>query len=713
MILVWIFMMISLTYGQTTSESGLGVVDIIKMKALNSKEGVPGEIIAKDMNPVVNTTFEDECPGDKKEDDKKKELVLIFTGEINTKSEVKVNGKRVDLPDLEYFDSSSPEYKDLFSKSSDKIWGLANALGQQNQVDEITNLGILLVLGASQMYVPDKVNDKDYNASVNQIMADKIKALNLNRDQQIQLIASMSEVLYANYNDPRNVTPQSDNDPRYWTAQAHGVFSQSPNSGGVCDDISFLGCQLYSALNPKEDCLTMHSSGYGGTQHFVMMLGSQGTRNYTTINGNYIEKTQGSNYISMDPASPTGADGGINIRLNGIVDGKHKSFSVLKNEYGQWMQKVMQQPGAPGSTIVSDIDGALLQNLGAAFEKHKSSENEKYETTKKYGVNHGVLSNGTQMVAVYALIDKTTPKKKVGIGVGYNFGSLNKSGVNFSGTDIYLQDTLKWNYQVKYENDLHRIHLNPYFGIGNIHKFSHGNSEIKLHYLNGVYANFLLGYQGIEQNSTLTETLKNPQGEIIDQVINQDNQSYGGIIFDGNLGLSQKVSLDISNKKGTDVKVGMQFTQELGPSDWNRVHGLRSNFFEGIKKMTFFLNRVELKGQVDQKINDKKTLMAGVQYLGTNVGQNLFTQLGFKFQIPKDMELYILTGYGAELGGYKTNQNYLPVSNNSGISFKAGVVSPGGLSVGAGVRYDQNSVQPVSTQLNATIPIRSKKKKKP
>jgi hypothetical protein len=186
-----------------------------------------------------------------------------------------------------------------------------------------------------------------------------------------------------------------------------------------------------------------------------------------------------------------------------------------------------------------------------------------------------------------------------------------------------------------------------------------------------------------------------------------------GRLWDMSKGNWQKVNLDISNKKGTEVKLGMQLTQELGPSDWNRVHGLRSNFFQGMKNMTFFLNRVELNGRVDQKINDKKTLMAGVQYLGTNVGQNLLTQLGFKFQIPKDMQIYILTGYGKEFGGFKTNQNYLPISNNSGISLKTGVQSPSGLNVGAGVRYDQNSVQPLSTQIQAIIPIKAKKKKKP
>jgi hypothetical protein len=301
---------------------------------------------------------------------------------------------------------------------------LAIAQAEGNTLDVIPNFGALLLVGASQMYQADKVNDIDYNNQVNQMMAEKIRAMNFSHDQIVQLIASISNSLYDNYNDPRNVTPQADNNPRYWTSQASGLFTQDNNRGGVCDDISFLGCQLYQAVKPGEDCLTMHASGAGGSQHFVMLLGNKGTRDYTTINGGYVENAKGLNYLSMDPASPMGADGGINVRLNRVKDGKHESIAVIKNEYGQWMEKVMDQEGKPGSSVVKDLDGLVLQNLGAAFEKNQKQIEESKNSSVKYGVNQGMLSNGTQMVAVYALIDKTTSKKKVGIGLGYNFSQF-------------------------------------------------------------------------------------------------------------------------------------------------------------------------------------------------------------------------------------------------------------------------------------------------
>ena len=141
---------------------------------------------------------------------------------------------------------------------------------------------------------------------------------------------------------------------------------------------------------------------------------------------------------------------------------------------------------------------------------------------------------------------------------------------------------------------------------------------------------------------------------------------------------------------------------------------MRTDFLGAMKNMTFFLNRVELSAQGKQKVQENKSLLGGVQYLGSNVGQNLLTQIGLEFNIPREMKVYIMTGYGAEFRGYKTHQNYLPVSNNSGLSLKAGVRSGRGPQVGAGIRYDRKSSAPFSGQVNAVVPLRvhSKKQKK-
>lgn len=694
------------------------LIDQVKIKAMESPEGVTGDVIAKDMNPALNPGPEDpNCLTDSEKKDKDKELVLIFTGEINSRPTLNINGKSIDSPDLSNYDPNDPQYKDLLSKDAGKIMGLAVANSQAYKDDPMTHFGALLLVGASQMYQADKVNDIDYNNKVNQMMADKIKAMNFTHDQQVQLIASMSESLYDNYNDPRNVTPEGDNNPRYWTSQASGLFSSNYNNnmGGVCDDIAFLGCQLYQAINPNDDCLTMHSSGAGGTQHFVMLLGNKGTRDYTTIDGGYVENVKGLNYLSMEPASPTGADGGINIRLNRIKDGKHESIAVLKNEYGQWMEKVMDKEGKPGSSVVKDLDGTILQNLGAAFEKNQTQRQDSKKSSVKYGVNQGVLSNGTQMVAVYALIDKSTPKKRVGIGLGYNFSQLEKSQLLNPFTNSFENISIEQSGSASYSTNIHRLHINPYYGFGNTFNITKGNNKFKIHYLNGLYANILGGIQTVDIVSKYQTIQRNEQGEIIYQGNRTYARSGAGIIFDGNLGLSEKVDVDLSNKKtGTEVKLNAQLTQEFGPSDWTRTHGLQADFLGGMKNMTFFLNRVELNTQVKQTVGDGKSVLGGVQYLGSNVGQNLLTQIGYQFDIPKDMKVFILTGYGAEFGGYKTNQNYLPVSNNTGVSLKAGVVSDKGLRVSAGVRYDAKSIQPASGQVNAIIPvgIKSKKKKK-
>jgi hypothetical protein len=214
-------------------------------------------------------------------------------------------------------------------------------------------------------------------------------------------------------------------------------------------------------------------------------------------------------------------------------------------------------------------------------------------------------------------------------------------------------------------------------------------------------------------NQIMTSWTDKTTGKITEQTNRTEKFQSGGIIFDGNLGLSQQVGVNYSNKAtGTEADFKMQLTEEFGPDDWNRVHGLQVKTLESLSNMKFFLNRVEVNTQLNQKLSPETTLMGNLQYLGTNVGQSLLARMGVQFDIPKDMQIFVLTSYGKEFKGYKTNQNYLPVSNQSGLSIMGGVTSKNGLNVGAGVRYDAKSViSPVIPQVRATIPLTKKKSK--
>ncbi len=684
-----------------------GVVTAIKTQALQNPEGVPGSVIVSDIKN--GETGDEDCS----EVEPGKEWKLIFTGEYNPGAKIKVGTEEIDSPSLSKINPSRLDYQNLKDKSSAEIMLLSTQITSSGE-NPLFSFGNMLLLGASQMYDPARANDKDYSASVADWMSNRIKDLNLTKQDQIKLISSISSSLYHNYNDPRNVTSESDNNPRYWATQAFGLFtsSTSNNYGGVCDDISFLGCDLYQKLNPQDDCLTMHQAGVGGIQHFVMLMGNKGTRDYTTVDGSTIDQTQGANYLSVHADDLGGNDHGINTRLNRVFEGKHQSIALVKNEYGQWMEKTMSVEGKPGQSVVQGVDGTIMQSLGAAFEIKKKNEETQKKTT--YGVNQGTLSSQAQVVAVYALIDKTKPKSKMGIGLGYSFTNFSPREKVFTYNDQnFGHTTLNQVESITATGQAHRLHINPYLGFGNTYQVKKGNHQFNIHYLNGVYANILGGFGSSEYTDQLTTTWTN---QITGQVTNktQNNKTLdGGIIFDGNLGLSQQVGVNYTNKaSGTDAMVQLQVTEELGPDDWNRVHGLQTKTLESLSNMTFFLNRVEVNTQVNQQLNPKTTLMGNVQYLGTNVGQNLLTRMGVQFQIPHDMQVFVLTSYGAEFRGYKTKQNYLPVSSQSGLSLMGGISNDKGLNLGVGVRIDPKSVTtPVTPQVRATIPLTKKKSK--
>ena len=685
-----------------------GVVTAIKTEALQSPEGVPGSVI---VNDIKDARTADECP----KNESGKEWKLIFTGEYNPVVKIKVGTEEINSPSLYSINPHRLDYQNLKDKSASEIMQLSTQITSSGE-NPLFHFGNMLLLGASQMYDPARANDKDMNATVSNWMSGKIRDLNLTKQEQIKLISSISSSLYRNYNDPRNVTSSSDNNPRYWASQAYGLFLRSGknNYGGVCDDIAFLGCDLYQNLNPKDDCLTMHEAGVGGIQHFVMLLGNKGTRDYTTIDGSTIDHTQGANYLSIHADDLGGNDYGMNLRLNRVYEGKHQSIALIKNEYGQWMEKTMSAEGRPGSSVVQELDGSILQSLGAAFETKKINEQTEKKTT--YGVNQGSLSSQAQVVAVYALIDKTTPRSKMGIGLAYSHTSFSPRektftenyDMSFNNSTMTLQEHMVGN------NSAQRFHANPYFGLGNSYQVQNGNHQFKIHYLNGVYANMMAGHGSSEySNQIMTSWTDKTTGKITEQTNRTEKFQSGGIIFDGNLGLSQQVGVNYSNKAtGTEADFKMQLTEEFGPDDWNRVHGLQVKTLESLSNMKFFLNRVEVNTQLNQKLSPETTLMGNLQYLGTNVGQSLLARMGVQFDIPKDMQIFVLTSYGKEFKGYKTNQNYLPVSNQSGLSIMGGVTSKNGLNVGAGVRYDAKSViSPVIPQVRATIPLTKKKSK--
>ena len=694
------------------------LIQKLKIMAIESKEGIPGDVILKDMQAPLNSEVNDPlCP---QQESSEKELVLLFTGEVNNASEQQTtlgtNVPRILENDL--FKADDKKYQSLFEKDSNTILGLAKELTpDQNNKDEVLkNFGGLLILGASQKYNPQLINSGSYNDQINLLMANKIKDLNLSRDEQLKLISSMSSLLYDNYNNKRNVTTDSDNTPRYWATQGYGLFNPgNENMGGVCDDIAALGCQLFQSINPGEDCFTMHEAKAGGLQHFVMLVGKDGTENFTVIDGGKISETEGANYLSQKPEERLKAGGAVNIRLNRFKDGSHQTITLVKTEHGQWMQEVMDIKGKPGSSLVGELDGVTLKNIGAAYEK-KMTERQSDVKTIKYGVNNGVLQGGSNVVAVYALLDKKTLRERMGIGLAYSYAFdeetySNDRYINKPGQTIIQSMTDKKVYHS------HQFHINPYYGLGRSFEINRGNNSLKIHYLNGVYANIMVGAENSSHMGSRTTTIRDQ----FDVNTNTDRDKYKtepGIIYDGNLGLSQQVALDFNNQQtGTSVNVGVQVTEELGPRDMTRIHGIIAGapgFFGAISKLNFHLNRLEARADFKQKIKENTNLMGSGSYLGTNVGAKYLAELGLEFDVPdQGMEIYVMTSYGASSGGFNSNQDFLPQNNNNGIGVRAGMKTNQGVGIDGRVIYDQSAPEPVKVQMKFKAPLDVREEQKP
>lgn len=726
---------INLAFAQTIVDDPLykKLQTAVKIEAIKSKYGITGDVILNDMKPVdpldeeqklAKTCNPENVDGTEDEEESEKEMVLIFTGEYNPGGPPDVEVEHNRAYSVPAYVLNFDQYQDVLNQDGNKILELSGNLTNSEGGNPFAGFGTLLLYGASKLYTPEKANDHNFNKEVLGWMGDKIRDLNLNKDDQVALIASISNILYSNYDDDRNVTVNADNDPRNIATQAFGLFgeNQKINSmGAVCDDIAFVGCELYQELNPDDDCLTMQSTTANGGQHFVTLLGNNGTRDYRIINGGTVAGATGAAYLDLDPSAHVGKAIGSTFRLNSIdkKTGAHKSIAIVKSEYGQWLDKIMDNEEKTGASIVGDLDGAIVQRLGAAFELQEKKIQKERELRIKAGVEQGQLSNAN-LVAVYALIDKKYKYSKVGVGLGYTYTDFRKKNTTIQGapdTVIYNRSYSHAPTNIESKTKANRVHINPYYKVGNQHEFTKGNNKFTVHYSNGIYLNLMAGNASsvVAAERGITTITDNTTGDVASRINSPTKNTFKSFVFDWNMGLTQKFGVDYSNEKsGTDASVGVQLTEELGPRDWTRVHGLASDFAVAAKNLKFFLNRVEVAAKVNQKITDKVEVMAEGQYLGTNVGQNVLAQMGIKIDIPKGMQVFILTSYGAQLKGYQTKQNYLPVMNKPGVNVEGGVILKKGplkgAKFGAGVNW--HKVDGIGYGGEAIIPINIPNKKR-
>ena len=544
----------------------------------------------------------------------------------------------------------------------------------------------LLLLRGALMFDPEKLNDAQHNQELVDDMGGMIKKMNLSEKEQIEMIASIGETLGKNYNHKR--ANQRDNDSRYLGSQLSGLYKDDKNKrdmGGVCIDIAHVSCQLYEKINPHKECLIM-----GEAFHAVMLIADENSKAYTIVDYGLIDKVEGRNFKQM----LTNTKMGTNIRLFKNNNGKIEPIANIKNEYGQWVADAISVEGKTGESLVRNLDGKL-NNLTNQINYNLDQDENDGNTFELRG-REGNLTTGEKITAIYAVIDQQNPNSKLHLSVG-GIHSYKKNETvsarseNLPGRSLH-QESIRNN-----------IHISGSAGVGGEHDIkSERDLQTRIYHYSGAYVN-LHHSAGSDTYHVAVDSIPNKSFF----VQRKDDQS-----IDGDLGLSNSLGVITENRKtGTKVSLEGQFTHDINLKDISRAYGSQesSNFESTMKKIisniNFSLNRVEARAKVEQNITPQLTAVAGGQYLGTNVGQNILAEAGVTIENPDGMKYYVLTGYGARIAGFKTRQNYTPHGQDEGVSLKAGVATSQGDRFDAKLLVDPKNVQQSSLSLSGRIAL--------
>ena len=554
----------------------------------------------------------------------------------------------------------------------------------QNKETINRNTASLILIKASQGFDKTRINDPQYNQQITNEVGDMIGKMNLNETEQLKMISSIASTLEQNYNYERSSL--RDSDSRYMGSQLYGLYQPEDGGnnrsyGGVCQDISFVSCQLYERLNPEKECLTM-TTATGKAYHSVMMVSNKGTKDYTILDYGITNKSAGENFMQMRGRINTG----MNIRLSKNNNGVNEEIAVVKNEYGQWIADATSVAGKTGNSLVRDLDGKINRLTQQFVHSFLSQEEQDDGNTFEVRAREGKLSSGENVTAVYAVIDQQRPNSKLHISVGGIETSSNETKSLSIGNSTVRRDS---------QEDRESIHINASASLGGEHKHNTPNgSRLAVYHYTGAYVNLQLSKTGTTDRYYVADK---PYTEVAeDQVIG----------IDGNIGLSNTLGAKVENPaSGTTLKLEGQVQHELVITDESKLYNLSNDIGGLLGNISFIPNRIEARAEVEQRINSQITAVGKGQYLGTNVGQNVLAEAGINIQNPDGMKYYVLTGYGARLSGFKTKQNYTPDNQNQGAILKAGVATPKGDSFDARLNIDPQNAANSSLSLSGRIAL--------
>lgn len=612
-------------------------------------EGLPG-VHLQSLIPKESLDPSQTCPEEEekqKPKDVRYEVIMVVEGSSEKAESKNLTSQLKYLSDdqlKQNFNDRSPALNsEEILQTADDVWRKY----QKGSIDPHSGFGrelmIESIVRASQN---TNLSEQDLAKGIASIIRDNTSS----EDERYDFLSALSSRLYRNYNVARNPGfNNSENNPEN-KPLPEGDMSLMDILKGAANFNSFDG----GVCNDISEAVAIIGTELfpekdvllinSGT-HFGVMIADGKESRIIDSSKQYRQK----NELSLFPAV-----GATNLRISKVVDGKTKEIAVVDTQMGQLMESVFQT-GKPLLKTSADIQSMVTQ-----FTRTQNFENNQ-SATSTLGVGHGQLATSDVYVVV-AKYEHTSENWQSYVGVG---GSAQEFR---SHPDTKYQVHLRMGAK---RNLLHYV-----------------NSSTQLNISSGLQAE---GMYSLSQERT-------------------------GIVsaYDASAQLDWVNSMNIKHEAGDGVilKSNLEVRHTLGPKDAGALTGglssLESRDVLGtMKNMSFHLNQVNLNLDAEKELSSRASLKTGVNYQGSNIGQNVGVLAGLNIKIPEGAQLLVFAGYDQKLSGYKTKHNLL--SNSEGA--RAGIMyeSKNGTRIFGGVREISSDQKPVY-EMKVSVPLGRKKR---
>jgi hypothetical protein len=612
-------------------------------------EGLPG-VHLQSLIPKESLDSTQTCPEEEekqKPKDVRYEVIMVVEGSSEKSESEKLTSQLKYLTDDQLkqdFNNRSPALtSEEILQTSDEVWRKY----QKGPIDPHSGFGrelmIESIVRASQN---THLSEQDLAKGIASIIRENTSSEN----ERYDFLSALSSRLYRNYNIARNPGfNNSENNPENQPLP-EGDMSLMDILKGAANFNSFDGgvCNDISeavAIIGTELFPEKDVLLINSGSHFGVMIADDKESRIIDSSKQYRQKNELSLFSDA---------GATNLRISKVVEGKTQEIAVVDTQMGQLMESVFQT-GKPLLKTSADIQSVVTQ-----FTRTQDFANNQTGTST-LGVGFGQLATSDVYVVV-AKYEHTSENWQSYVGVG--------------GSAQQFRSQPDTKYQV---------HLRM------------GAKRNLLHYVNSrTEMNISSGLQA-EGMYALSQERTGPVSS-----------------YDASAQLDWVNSMNFKHEAGNGVllKSNMEVRHTLGPKDVGAFAGGLSSveskdILGTVKNMSFHLNQVNLNLDAEKELSPRTSLRTGVNYQGSNIGQNVGALAGLNIKIPEGAQLLVFAGYDQKLRGYKTKHNHL--SNSEGA--RAGIMyqSKNGTRIFGGVREISSDQKPVY-EMKVSVPLGGKKR---